>query len=225
MGCGGGDVAASRTAKRLAQCAGQDIDLDAGPVRRAAALRSDEAGGVAIIDHDQRVIRIGKFANVAKLGKVAVHREHAIGDDDDAAGTAFPGCLHLGLEVIHVAIGEAEAPGLGEPDAVDDRGMVQGIRDDGILLAEQGFEYGAIGIETGSKQDRVIHAKIIRDAALERQVQIGGAADEAHRGHAEAVAVERRFCGSNQIGMIGEAEVIVGAEVQHLASAGDGDVR
>ena len=45
------------------------------------------------------------------------------------------------------------------------------------------------------------------------------AADEAHRGHAVAVAVERLLGGLDQPRMIGQAEIVVGAEVQHLAAA------
>ena len=57
--------------------------------------------------------------------------------------------------------------------------------------------------------------------ALERRVQIAGAADEAHRGHAEAVAVERLFRRGDQLGMIGETQIVVGAEIEHLAPARD----
>ena len=172
MGFDGGDVAARRSAQRLAQRAGENIDLHAGPVRRAAALRPDEAGGVAVIHHDQGVMAVGQRADLAQLGEIAIHREYAIGDDDDAAGTALARRLQLGFEVVHVAIGEAEALRLGEPDAVDDRGVVQGIGDDGVLLAEQRLEDRAIGIEAGGEQDRVIHAEIVRDAALEREMQV-----------------------------------------------------
>ena len=56
-----------------------------------------------------------------------------------------------------------------------------------------------------------------RDRRLELLVQLLRAADEAHRGHAVAVAVERVLGGVAQFGVVGEAEVVVGAEVQHLA--------
>jgi hypothetical protein len=42
------------------------------------------------------------------------------------------------------------------------------------------------------------------------------AADEADRGHAEAVVVHRGLGGGDQAGVVGQAEVVVGAEVQHL---------
>jgi len=50
------------------------------------------------------------------------------------------------------------------------------------------------------------------------------ATDEAHGSHAVAPAVERILGGRDHLGMIGEAEVVVGAEIENL-SRGNGDVR
>src|SRR5271165_3145911 len=45
------------------------------------------------------------------------------------------------------------------------------------------------------------------------------AADEPHRGHAEAERVHRALGGGDDLGMIGEAEVVVCAEIESLARA------
>ena len=60
---------------------------------------------------------------------------------------------------------------------------------------------------------------------FELAVEIGRAADEAHRGHAEAMAVEGLLGRLDEIGMIGKAEIIIGAEIQHLAAAGATSMR
>ena len=44
-------------------------------------------------------------------------------------------------------------------------------------------------------------------------------ADEAHRGHAETEGVQRFPRRGRDLWMIGEAEVVVGAEIEHLALA------
>ena len=52
------------------------------------------------------------------------------------------------------------------------------------------------------------------------------AADEPDRGHAEAEFVHRPRCGGDDIRMVGEAEIIVGAKIERLAGAvlrGDAD--
>jgi len=51
-----------------------------------------------------------------------------------------------------------------------------------------------------------------------------GAADEADGGGAEAVLVEGFFCGLAEPGVVGEAEVVIGAHVDDLATIGKGDV-
>ena len=54
---------------------------------------------------------------------------------------------------------------------------------------------------------------------LELLVHLLGAADEADGGHAVAPAVQRLVGGGDDLGVVGEAEVVVGAEVEHLAGA------
>ena len=61
----------------------------------------------------------------------------------------------------------------------------------GVLFVEQRLEHAAVGVETGGEQDRVVLAEVLRDRLLELAVQRLRAADEAHRGHAEAEVVER----------------------------------
>ena len=66
-----------------------------------------------------------------------------------------------------------------------------------------------------------------RDSArLELLVHVLRAADEAHRRHAVAVAVERRRCAAcDEPRVVGEAEVVVGAEVEHLGARLELDLR
>ena len=46
------------------------------------------------------------------------------------------------------------------------------------------------------------------------QVQVLGAADEAHAGHAEAARVHGVLGGGDDVRVVGQAQVVVGAEVQ-----------
>lgn len=50
------------------------------------------------------------------------------------------------------------------------------------------------------------------------------AADEAHRSHAVAIAVEGLLRRLAQFGAVGEAEIIVGAEIQDPAATRDFDL-
>ena len=155
-------------------------------------MLADEADGVAVIDHDHGAVFFGEIADALKIGDDAVHREDAVGGDQLEA--AALGLLQLLFERRHVVVGVAEALGLGEAHAVDDRGVVQRVGDDRVLLRQQRFEQAAIGIEAGGIEDRVLHAEKRRDPRLELLVLFLRAADEAHRGHAVAIAVERLSC-------------------------------
>lgn len=224
----GCDVAAGGAAEGLAEGAGDDVDAvhDAVQLGGAAAAGADEADRVRVVDHHHGVVPLGQVADLGERGDVAVHREDAVGDDELAAGAALGRLLELLLQVGHVAVGVAEAAGLGEADAVDDRGVVEGVGDDGVLGAEDRLEDAAVGVEAGGVEDRVLLAEEGREAGLQLLVHLLRAADEADGRHAVAPAVERRVGGGDDLGVVGQAQVVVGAEVQDLAGAtarGDGD--
>ena len=65
-----GDAAAGRAAEGLAEGRDDDVDLvhDAAVLVGAAALRADEARGVGVVDHDQRVVPLGQIADPGQLG-------------------------------------------------------------------------------------------------------------------------------------------------------------
>src|SRR5699024_2698909 len=97
------------------------------------------------------------------------------------------------------------------------------IRDDRVLRPEQRPEHGAVGIEAGGEQDRGLGAEESRDRLLQLEVQILGAADETHRGDPEAALIQGSRRGPDQLGVVGQPQIVVGAEVQHLAAlAADG---
>ncbi len=164
-------------------------------------------------------VALGEIADLRKLRHVAVHGEDAVGGDQLEARAVGLRLLQLRLQLVHVGIGEAVALRLAEANAVDDGGVVQRVGDDGVLRAEQRLEHAAIGVEAGGEEDGVVLAEPAGDALLQLAVQRLRAADEAHRGHAEAELVERRARGGDHLGMVGEAEIVVGAKIEQLALA------
>ena len=57
----------------------------ARPRRRAAAVGADAAGAVRLVDDDTRVVALGELDDALQRRDVAVHREHAVGDDERRA--------------------------------------------------------------------------------------------------------------------------------------------
>ena len=134
------------------------------------------------------------------------------------------GFFQARFQLLHVVVGIAEAFRFTQAYAVDDRGMVQGVGDNGVFRAEQRFKQAAVGVEAGGVEDRVFHTEEIRQLLLQLLVRILGAADEAYRGHPEAVAVHTGFRRVDQRRVVGQTQIVIGAEVNHVAVA-DGNVR
>ena len=111
----------------------------------------------------------------------------------------------------------AQPLGLAQPDAVDDRRVVQLVGDDRVLRAEQRLEEPAVGVEARRVEDRRRRCRgtsaRLRSSCLCRILR---AADEPHRGQPEAPVVERLRGGRDDRRVVGQAEVVVRAEVERL---------
>ena len=183
-----------------------------------AASRSHEPDGVGVVHHHHRVVLVGQVADRREVGDVAVHGEDAVGGDQPQPRTR--GLLQLRLQVGHVVVAVAEALGLAEADAVDDAGVVQLVGDDGVLLAEQRLEQPAVGVEAGGVEDRVVGAEELAERCLELLVDVLRAADEADGRQAVApVGRAPAWAAATTSGWLGEAEVVVGAEVEDRRSS------
>ena len=122
------------------------------PARRAHTL-SPFRGGVVFVavivdfgyqaqNPDELTLAVGHKVKVTEI----IDEGWWVGEDVTAGGVRG---LELGLQVRHVRVGIAEPLGLAEPDAVDDRRVVQGVTDDRVLLAQEALEDGAIRVKAG----------------------------------------------------------------------------
>jgi len=201
----------------------------------APAGLAHEAGGVGVVHHDQGVVLVGQVADLLQPDDVAVHGEGAVGGDHLEAATFLIGFLEAALQplgrlaggrvqfldVAHVGVLVGPPLGLAEAHAVDDGGVVQRVADDGVPLAEQRLEHGAVGVEAGGEQDGVVHAQELRHLPLQGLVDVLGAADEPDRRQAVAAVVDPLVGGPDQLGVGGEPEIVVGAEVEALLPLDD----
>jgi len=107
-------------------------------LRRSAAFLAEHSGTVGIINYQHGAMFPAELDQVGQLGNSAFHREHAIGDDHLDSPVA--GGAQLRVEVaqvamlIHCALTFRDR--LGQPDRIDDRGMIQLIADDQIVFGE-----------------------------------------------------------------------------------------
>jgi hypothetical protein len=145
-----------------------------------------------------------------------VHREHAVRRDHDPFRVRSLRLVQFGSKVPHVVVPVAVPLRLAQPDAVDDRGVIELVRDDRVLLAEEHFEEAAVRIETGRIENRVVRSEELRHCALELLVEILRSADEPHGREAQTSGMHRVARRFDELLVVREAEIVVGAEIEHL---------
>ena len=84
------------------------------------------------------------------------------------------------LQLFHVGVGVTITLSLAEAYAVDDGSVVEGVRDDGVLIGKERAEETSVGVEAGSIQDGVFCLEVFCDGSLQLLVDVLSAADEAY---------------------------------------------
>ena len=212
-----------RTTEGFAECTGDDFHFATEVIEFGYTVSglTDYAGRVAFVHHDESVVFLCQFVNLIQRTYIAVHREDTVGRNDTE--TLCLCLLQFGFEVRHIAIRIAITDCLTQAYAVNDRGMVQRIGDDGIFFGQQRFKQTTIGIKTCGIKDGIFGAEEIGDNPFELFVGILRTTDETYGRHTVPACIHTRFGGFNQFLIIGEAEVVIRTEVDHFLSAFYGD--
>ncbi len=222
-----GHVAAGATPEGLAERAREEVDpraVHAPVLVRATTGRAHDAGAVAVVDHELRVELVADRAECRQIADVALHAEDAVGDDPDLAG-------HVGVrlggdkllaQVVEIAVlvdtlVDALLDHRREPDAVDDRSVVELVGDDEIARLAERREDRFVRIPAAREGVRRLDTVELGDAILKTLVAVEGAADESHARGARAVATQSFEPGLDDFRMVGQAEIVVRAETDHLA--------
>ena len=134
---------------------------------------------MALIDHHKCVVLLCQTANLIHRSHIAIHREYTIGYDD--AETLSLSELQALLQLLHIGVGIAITHCLAQAHTVDNRGVVERIGDDSILLGEQRLKDTTICVEAGGVEDCILCSKVVGDSLLQLLVHILTAADKTHR--------------------------------------------
>ena len=150
---------------------------------------------------------------VGQRTEVAVHREHAVGDQDLALrGRQLLEDLARGVDVLVRKHLDRRA---AQPAAVDDARVIQLIGDDDVVLGEDGRDGAGVGGEAALKHHDGLDVLELGEAALELHVHLHRAGDRAHRARADAVLADGVERGLAQLRVRGEAEIVVRRQVDH----------
>ncbi len=126
--------------------------------------------------------------------------------------------FQLRFQVRHVIVPVAKSLSLTQTDAIDDAGMIELIRNDGILICQQSFEESTIRIETGAVQDCVFGSEEFAELCFQMTMDGLSPADETHGCHPIAPAIEPLMSSFQDSPMIRQTKVVVGTEIQNTGS-------
>jgi hypothetical protein len=168
-----------------------------------------------IVHHHDRAVFLGGLHQAGQRPDVAIHREHAIGDQQLSPRLPVQlGQFPFGRRRIFVR--KDVDLRAREPAAVDDAGVIQFVGDD-VIFGSQHRRHGArVGREPGLKHHARFYVLETGDALLKLHVQRHGSRNRAHRSRPHAVApggVQRRF---PQLRVCGQPQIVVGGEVDHV---------
>lgn len=229
IGC---DVAAN-SAKRFGEGAHHDIDVlcvDSEVFGDTSASGPKGTDGVSLIEVEVGAILFLDSDDVAEADSLALHGVHALDDDHDALpGLASPGLARGngiadgGLQAgCRVVLEDADL-GAGRAGADDDGGVIEGVGQDEVAVANKGRDYLGVGGKAHADDDGVLLAQKVGDGALE------GANDRgAARGHGDVAGGNARLGqdgadrGVDAAGDLCIAEVVVAAQVEALGDEAGG---
>ena len=187
-----GDEAAAG-GERLRERAHPQVDavLDAEQLGGAGAARAEHAGAVRLVDHQPRAVGAAQLGDLRQRRDVALHREDAVDDDEHAAAVARPrarACFSS-LSSRLWRNGRSLARDSRQPS------RIEAWSPESAITVSPGREDRAeradVGLVAGGEDERVLGAHPLRDLALELEVQVDRAVEQARAGQAGAVALER----------------------------------
>jgi hypothetical protein len=112
-----------------------DAVLDAEELSGPGAALPEHAGAVRLVDHETCSESLTQVADLGKRRDVAFHREHAVDDDEHAATVAGRACQRF-LELVEAVVTKRAQLRAREKAAVEDRGVVAGVGDNGVAGSE-----------------------------------------------------------------------------------------
>jgi hypothetical protein len=179
-------------------------------LRAPAAALAEHAEPVGVVHHQARAVAVLEFHDLGKRRQVALHREHAV-DDDDLAFVGG-GVLELLLQVVHVVVAILEVLAEAEAAAVDDAGVVQAVEERQVAAFEQAGQDAQVDLETGGEHEHGFALHELGQSLLELHVDVQGSVEQSRSGTAGAVVSQGLGCGLLDLRVVGQAEVVVRPE-------------
>ena len=182
-----------------------------------AALGAHDADPVRIVDDEPRIMRACRCGERRQRCEVAIHAEHAVGDDERAAALrrrsgrmdieqrARRGCIRMRVPEVARAAHETRR--------VDQRGVVEPVGEQQIALVGERGEHAEVRHVAGGEDHRACTTGELGELTLQRLMFGAVPADEVRSAGTRPVPLRRLGHRRGDGGVAGETEVIVAAEV------------
>ena len=180
---------------------------------RAAPMLAHKANCMAVIYHNERAELIRKVADGRQVCDETIHGKNAVGRNK--LYSAISCRFKLGAKICHIIVLVAEALRFAQPHAVNDARMVQFIGNNSIFRPKERFKQAAVCVKTRRIKNCVIHSQEICNFTFKPLMNFLRAANKTDGRKAKSPFVIAGLCSLNQGRVVGEAEVVVCAHVEH----------
>ena len=102
---------------------------------------------MGVINHDHGIVLIRQITNSFEVSDDSIHGKDSVGSNQFLTFTISIRLLELLFESVHVIVRITVSASFTKTHTIDDRCMVQLIRNNGIVRPEKHFKQAAIGIE------------------------------------------------------------------------------
>jgi hypothetical protein len=171
---------------------------------------------VGLVDHQARAVLLAELDDLRQVAQVALHREDAIDNHEDASAVTCGPLEHL-LELRHLVVAKRAEPRAGKLAAVQDRGVIRRVADHRVARPEDRPDRARVGLMARGEDDHVLGAHPLGELALEVQVERGGAVEQARSGEPGPVCLQRLAGALLDAVVGGEPQIVVGPEHDRLA--------
>ena len=182
---------------------------------------AERPGGVGVIEDERRVVAVAELDELAQRRLVAVERVHALAEDERVLALAS---LEDALEALcRVVIEEANLGAvLGhsgrEERAVENAGVAVRVEDERRVLVGESGDRAEHRLVAGGERQALLEPHPFREAVLELDVHRRRGLRSRRRQTAR-VLVDRALGRLFDLGMGGQPQVVVRAEVDDLLAA------
>ena len=188
--------------------------------RRTATACAESRRPVRVVEERHRAVLARDRQHLRERCDVAIHRVDAVEDDEHPPKLARRSRDRL-FERGDVSVREHPCARVRELAAVDDRRVVEGVRDDHVALPGQRGDHADVRHVAGAEREGRLGTEECGELVLECLVQVEVPGDEPRAPGCTAELARRARGGLGHLRVVCEVEVVAARKEQDLAAVDD----